>query len=118
MGWIQDLGEVYDKNVIQENVSGLRYDHPKITRGTIAAQTAGGNLSYRNNKLGLDVPNLAADSLAGNVQFGNPYEQEEEPEFRNKLLKKIEELSSDLSESSPTDRVAIMVLGQLKKEFL
>jgi hypothetical protein len=117
MGWIKDLGDFYEKEVISESVSGLRYDHPRIPRGVMAPQTAGGNLSYRNNKLGLDVPNLAADSLAGNVQFGNPHEQEESVCSKGMVIKEIDNLLSDLDESSPTDRVAIMVLGKLKERI-
>jgi hypothetical protein len=117
MGWIEDLGNVYDDEILKENVNGLRYDHPKITRGTVAPQTAGKNLSYRNNKLGLDIPNLAADSVAGNVQFGNPYEQEETVCKVSEVLKEIEELCNELDENSATDRVALMVLGKLKQKI-
>ncbi len=42
MGWINDLGNVYEKAIIKE----------QVVRGSIAPQTDN-NLSYRNNKLGL-----------------------------------------------------------------
>lgn len=106
MGWINDLGDVYEKGVINE----------QIVRGT-AAPSENPNLSYRNNKLGIVPNNLAADSLAGNVQFGNPYEQEEEVSDIAKVLKEIDFLMADLDGSSPTDRVAIMVLGKLKNKI-
>jgi hypothetical protein len=106
MGWIDDLGNVYEKEVINE----------QIVRGSVAP-TERPNLTYRNNKLGIVPNNLAADSLAGNVQFGNPYEQEEEISDIDKILKEIDVLMSDLDESSPTDRVAIMVLGKLKNKI-
>ena len=117
MGWIEDLGNFYEKEILEENVDGLRYNHPKITRGVVAAQSAGPNLSYRQYKIGLDTPNMAADSVAGNVQFGNPHEQEETVCSVSEILKEIENLISDLDESSPTDRVAIMALSKLKQKI-
>jgi hypothetical protein len=117
MGWIDELGDFYEKEMFVEHVGGLRYDHPKITRGVVAPQTAGKNLSYKNNKLGLDIPNLASDSLAGNVQFGNPYEQEETVCKVSEVLKEIDELCNELDENSATDRVALMVLGKLKQKI-
>lgn len=106
MGWINDLGDVYEKNVINE----------QIVRGSVAPQHDP-NLSYRNNKLGLPINNLSADSLAGNVQFGNPYEQEEEPNGVDMVIREIDNLMSELDNASPTDRVAIMVLGKLKEKI-
>jgi hypothetical protein len=107
MGWINDLGNVYEKNVIEE----------QIVRGSVAPQTDH-NLSYRNNKLGLEVPNLAADSLAGNVRFGNPHEQEEtKVKSNDALIKELDLLEKDLNPANTNDRVALMVLGKLRQKF-
>jgi hypothetical protein len=119
--WMHELSNIYAKDLLMEEMRGLRYDYAKIAGGMSAPDEAGRGLTYKNTKLGMEVPNLAADSLAGNVQFGNPYEQEEGlddvPISRNKILSEIEKLMGDLNESSPTDRVALMVLGQLKQKI-
>jgi len=107
MGWMKDIGNIYDNEPITESWKN--------------ATPAGDKLSYRNNKMGMGVSNMAADSLAGNVQFGNPYEQEEVlvdgSMDKQELLGEIDKLLSGLSDSSPTDRVAVMVLSQLKKKI-
>ena len=112
MHWKKELSIIYEKGVLNEEYGGLRYEHPKITRGTVAPQTAGDGLSYKNNKLGVRSNNLGDESQAGNVPFGNPYEQNEEISIESI----IDEEMSKLDNSSPTDRVAIMVLGKIKEK--
>lgn len=119
--WLHELSQIYDNRLIQEEFKGLRIDHPRITKGVSAPQLASPGHTYKNNKLGMTIPNNAAESLAGNVPFGNPYEQEEgvedAPVSRNWLSGEIDKLMETLDESSPTDRVAMMVLAQLKQKI-
>lgn len=113
MHWNKELSMIYEKSILCEEYSGLRYDHPKITRGTVAPQSAGDGLSYKNNKIGVQSNNLGDESQAGNVPFGNPYEQNEEVS----VTSIIDEEMAKLDNSSPTDRVAIMVLGKIKEKI-
>lgn len=113
--WLQEISLIY------EDSRGL-YDRQSAQRKDLQApQLSKPNLSIRNVKLGTPEPNMAASSLAGNVMFGNPMEQEEEihdgPISKLKLLNLIDQLTSGLDSSSPTDRVALMVLGKLKREI-
>jgi hypothetical protein len=107
--WNSELSSIYENNVLNEDL----YSNPKVTRGTIAPQTAGQGLSYKNYKAGLPVNNLGDESQAGNVQFGNPYEQNEEVS----VISLIDAELSNLDGNSPTDRVAIDVLGKIKKKL-
>jgi hypothetical protein len=113
--WLQELGMIY------EDYRGLSVDQTPHTKGVQAPQLPKANLSLRNVKIGTQEPTMAASSLAGNVLFGNPVEQEEViqdgPISRVKLCGLIDQLYNTLDSSSPTDRVALMVLGKLKNEI-
>jgi hypothetical protein len=114
--WLHDIGMIY------EDYRGLSTDQAPQTRGVQAPQLAKPNLSFRNVKIGTQEPTMAASSLAGNVMFGNPTEQEEVindgPISKSKLCNMINGIWATLDSSSPTDRVALMVLGKLKQEIL
>lgn len=113
--WLQDLGLIY------EDYRGLSVDQAPTTKGVQAPQLAKPNLSFRNVKIGTQEPTMAASSLAGNVLFGNPTEQEEViqdgPVSKMSLINLIHNLSAGLDSASATDRVALMVLGKLKNEI-
>ena len=119
--WINELGKIYGDQIITEETRGIRVDSPKITGGMKSPHDSGQGLGYRGMKVAEISQNAAADSLAGNVPFGNPHEQEEglddAPVSRNQVFSEIDKLMKDLSDSSPTDRVALMVLGQLKQKL-
>lgn len=107
--WNKELSMIYENTILDES----RYNYPKITKGTVAPQTAGPGLTYKNYKVGMPSNNLGDESQAGNVQFGNPYEQNEE----YSVLTIIDDELSKLDNSSPTDRVAIMVLSNIKERL-
>lgn len=113
--WVQELGLVY------EEWRGISVDQTPHTKGIQTPQLANPNLSFRNVKLGTPEPNMAASSVAGNVQFGNPFEQEEniqdKPVSLATICNEIDTLYNSLDSSSPTDRVALMVLGRLKSKI-
>lgn len=112
--WLQELGVIY------EDYRGLASDQTPHTKGVQAPQLPKPNLSIRNVKMGEQVPNMAADSLAGNVMFGNPTEQEEviddKPISKTKLCKLIDEICGTLDTVNPADRMALMVLSKLKSQ--
>lgn len=114
--WLHELGLIY------EDYQGLSVDQTPHTKGVQPPQLAKPNLSFRNVKIGTQEPSMAASSQAGNVMFGNPTEQEEVitdgPISKTKLCNLINYYSNSLDSASPTDRVAIMVLSQLKQEIL
>lgn len=111
--WLQELGVIY------EDYRGLSVDQTPHTKGVQAPQLPKPNLSIRNVKLGTQEPNMAASSLAGNVMFGNPTEQEEvtqdTPISKVKLCNYIDEICGTLDSVNPADRMALMVLSKLKK---
>ncbi len=114
--WVQELGLLY------EEWRGLSVDQTPHTKGVQAPQLANPNLSFRNVKIGTQEPTMAASSLAGNVQFGNPFEQEEtvqdKPVSLATVCNEIDALcSSSLDSANPTDRVALMSLGRLKTKL-
>lgn len=119
--WMKELSSVYNDHLILEQTRGIRVDSPKIAGGMKSPHDVGQGLGYRGMKVAEISQNAAADSLAGNVPFGNPHEQEEgvddAPVSRNRVFSEIDKLMGDLNESSPTDRVALMVLGQLKQKL-
>lgn len=109
--WLQELGVIY------EDYRGLSVDQTPHTKGVQAPQLPKANLSIRNVKMGEQTPNMAADSLAGNVMFGNPSEQEEvidKPISKTKICKYIDEICGTLDSANPVDRMALMSLGKLK----
>lgn len=104
-------------DTIYEGYRGISTDQSPHVKGISAPNIGHPGISMRKNKIGINEPSMAADSLAGNVQFGNPYEQEEVVEgsvSKQEICSIIEELSKELDSSNPTDRTALMVLGQLK----
>lgn len=112
--WLQELGMIY------EDWRGLSVDQTPHTKGVQPPQLSKPNLSIRNVKLGTAEPTMAASSQAGQVQFGNPYEQEEVidiPVSSKKLFSIIQELENNLDSANPTDRSAIMALSTLKKRI-
>jgi hypothetical protein len=119
--WMDELSKIYGNQLITEETRGLRVDFPKIAGGMKSPHDPGQGLGYRGMKVAEISQNAVADSLAGNVPFGNPHEQEEglddAPVSRNRVFSEIDKLMGDLNESSPTDRVALMVLGQLKQKL-
>lgn len=113
--WLHELGLIY------EDYRGLSVDGTPNTKGVQAPQLPKPNLSIRNVKLGTPEPNMAASSLAGNVMFGNPTEQEEvidKPISKKKICDYINEICSTLDSSNPTDRMAVMVLSKLKAKVI
>jgi hypothetical protein len=109
--WADEIHAIY------EGYRGLSVDQTPHVKGVSAPTIAKAGLTYKNNKLGIQTPNIAASSLAGDVAFGNPYEQEEVIEGsipKQEICKIIDEMSNSLDSSNPTDRVAIMALNQLK----
>lgn len=119
--WFQELGEFYERNVVEEGYRGLSVDQTPQIKGMQAPTLAKPSLSYRNNKMGTAEPTMAAASGAGNVQFGNPYEQEEEVTGsieKQAVLNFINELESTLDDANNNDRVALMVLGELKNKIV
>ena len=113
--WWKELDSAYE--TICEGYRGISVDQSPHVKNVSAPQLAHPGLSIRNVKLGTAEPSVAADSLAGNVQFGNPYEQEEVIEGainKKDVCAMIDELSKTLNDSNPTDRAALLVLGQLK----
>lgn len=118
--WIEDLGEFYEKNVITEGWGGLSMDFKKTNPKVKAPNLAAPSLSYRNNKLGTKEPSMGNHSVAGNVQFGNPYEQEEGVSGdmpKQEILNLISELEQGLDGSDNADRVALMTLNKLKERI-
>lgn len=113
--WLQELGLVY------EDYRGISVDQSPHTKGVQAPQLPKPNLSIRNVKLGTPEPNMASSSLAGNVMFGNPFEQEEDitdkPISKNKLCALIDQMSNELDANSHMDRAAILVLNKLKNKI-
>lgn len=113
--WLQELGVIY------EDYRGLSVDQTPHTKGMQAPQLSKPNLSLRNVKIGTQEPTAAASSLAGNVMFGNPTEQEEVihdgPVSKLALINLIRSIGAGLDSSAATDRVALMVLGKLEQEI-
>lgn len=112
--WSTELGEIY------ESYQGTLIDRTPTIQGVKAPQQANPGNTYNNNKLGTATPNIAAQSLAGNVQFGNPYEQEETIEgdiSKHDMFVLIDGLASTLDENNHADRMALLVLGQLKTKI-
>lgn len=116
---LEDLRNLYEKNLIQEGWKGLSTHAIKKTHGLQDPQLAKPGLSYRNNKLGTSEPTMAGSSVAGNVQFGNPYEQEEGEALISKqeVMNKINNILEFLDEDSPADRVALMEISKLREEI-
>lgn len=108
---LQELGLLY------EEWRGISIDQTPHTKGVHAPQLPNPNLSIRNVKLGTQEPTMAASSLAGNVLFGNPTEQEEvidTPVSKLTICNIIDQLCQSLDNSSLQDRTALMSLGKLK----
>lgn len=121
--WIHDLGEFYEENLLEEGWGGLSIARKKGTHGVQAPEMAKPGLSYRNNKVGYKEPTMAAGSESGNVQFGNPYEQEEgimggAMAKKTDMLREIENSLRSLDDASPADRVAIMEISKLKERLM
>lgn len=120
--WIHDLGEFYEDNLLEEGWGGLSIARKKGTHGVKEPELAKPGLSYRNNKIGMNEPTMAASSTAGNVQFGNPYEQEEgmggPMAKKADIAQEIEKSLRSLDDASPSDRVAIMEISKLKERLM
>lgn len=109
--WWKELDTIY------EGYRGLSLDQTPHIKGFSDPTMSKSGLNIKNNKMGIASPSLAASSLANDVQFGNPYEQEEVIEgsvSKKEIFQIIDEMSNELDSASPTDRVAIMVLNKLK----
>lgn len=118
--WIHDLGNFYEKEVISEGYRGLSVDRKLTARGVQSPTESKPNLSIRNNKMGTQTPTMAASSKAGNVQFGNPYEQEEmvgKEINKSDVMEKINNILNSLDEDSPADRVALLEITKLRDEI-
>lgn len=113
--WVQELGLLY------EDWRTLGNDQTPSTKYAPNPVVAKPNLSIRNYKIGTQQPSILAASEAGNVPFGNPTEQEEEIINKNisnlKVINLINSEISKLDHASPTDRVALMVLENLKNKI-
>lgn len=99
--WFHDLSDMYE-NILNEGYGAYDPSRNSVPR------------------IGIQSPNLAALSQAGNVQFGNPTEQEEIIDgnlSKRDLFRELSSLASKLDSASPTDRVALLMLSQLKKKF-
>ena len=108
--WVTDLGLIY------EEWRGVTVDStPHIRHQTRATENP--KLSIGNRKLGTVVPNLAANSLAGNVPFGNTFNSEQEEEISGPARFIKEELAQ-LNPSNPTDRVAILALNNVLTKIM
>lgn len=112
------LNSLYGDMILNEAHYGLRKEFPELASGQKGAVEAGRKLSYKNNKIGLPVSNMGDASAAGDVPFGNPYEQEEgESVDKAAVFAMIDEINGELDISNSTDRVAIMALGELKNKI-
>jgi len=85
-------------DTIYEGYIGISTDQSPHVKGISSPNIGHPGISMRKNKIGINEPSTAADSLAGNVQFGNPYEQEEViagSMSKQEICSIIEELSKD-----------------------
>jgi hypothetical protein len=106
--WMQDLGLIF------EDINDYRNSSVGVSR----PNPAGPKLSYSATKFGMAEPTESAASGAGMARFGNPQEQEEDVMIsKNKILKLLDAEMSKLDSSSPTDRIAIGALGQIKNKL-
>lgn len=104
--------------MLNEAHYGQRQEFPKRASGQSGAVEAGRGLSYQNNKLGLPTTNMAAGSVAGMAQFGNPTEQEEgEVIDKATVLGLVDNILDGLDTNVHMERVAAMILGELKKKI-
>lgn len=109
--WYNELGLVYEEYVMGS---------PQTTRSKYTPDplVTNPNLSIRNVKIGTHEPNLYASSEAGNVAFGNPYEQEEVQEsLYTALLEYVDDLLLELDADSVYDRSAILALSKIKNKL-
>ena len=108
--WVKELA------ILNEGVIRFPSDSPTIDR---TPQSREGKSSYRNNKLGLTQPSQHDLSVANDIPFGNPFEQEEEIEeklvSKKEILSKIESLIKELNPQNPQDLVAVATLSELKE---
>ncbi len=108
--WVKEMG------VITENVVRFPTDSPTIDR---SAQGREARSSYRNNKIGMVSPNQGEMSIANEVPFGNPFEQEEEIDekliSKKEILNKINSFFEDLNPQNPQDLVAVATLAEFKE---
>lgn len=72
--WNTELSNLYEQ-VMTEELQSDRSGFVRTTRGTVAPTEGGDGLSYRNYKMGLTPPNIAAIGLNGISTGAN--EQEE-----------------------------------------
>lgn len=108
--WVQELGLVYED----------WRNNTLTTKGLDAPNQPKPGLTFKNNKIGTTEPTLAASSQAGDVQFGNPYEQEEVISgtvSKQKVCEIIDKMCNQLNDSNQADRIALLSLSTLKENI-
>lgn len=118
--WLEELSNFYENNMINEHYKGIPPDYPKSPPGVGSPTQGSPTISYQNNKVGIPYPDSASMSQAGNVPFGNPYEQEEgiAGQIDKKyIFDEINSMLGELHEGNPNNQMAILMLSRLKKKI-
>jgi hypothetical protein len=101
--------------VIEESWQGNVPIRPSRKDGLQPSVETRDNLSIKNNKIGFSQNDQYNQSI-GSGQ--NPYEQEESKTIdQNKVINIIDDYISGLDSKNNNDRLALTILGKLKKQI-
>jgi len=100
--------------VIEESWQGNVPIKPPRRDGLQSSQETRDGLSIKNNKIGFPQNDLYNTSIASGQ---NPYEQEESKTIdQNKVINIIDTFIRKLDSKNNNDRLALTILGTLKKQ--
>ena len=108
------LGDICSE-VIEESWRGNTPIKPSRKDGLQPPVETRDGLSIKNNKIGFPQNDLYNQSIASGQ---NPYEQEESKTIdQNKVISMIDNFINNLDSKSNNDRLALTILGNLKKQI-